>query len=245
MVFKFFDCQSINIMLTYNQCREIINIDSPSGRVYTTPEGTFPSITTMLGATANKTWLQRWIDSIGEEEANRIKEAAAERGTILHNYLERLYEEYDCPTKEQAKSFIASSGLNEEKPFIRTMTVELIKHLLANNFRSVSQEFVVWDSELKIAGRCDGVGYWNDKLVVIDYKTSRKKKTVSQIKDYYLQATFYCTAHNKLFNTQVDRFYILMAVEDGSSTVFTGSPHHYLPELKYRIKSYYALHRNT
>jgi len=30
-----------------------------------------------------------------------------------------------------------------------------------------------------------------------------------------------------------------MAVEDGSSLVFSGSPAHYLPELKYRIKAYY------
>lgn len=231
-------------MLTYNQCKDIQNIDSTSGRVYETPEGIFPSITTVLGATANKTWLQKWIDSVGEEEANRIKEAAAERGTILHNYLERLYEEYESPTKEQAKYFIASSGLNNEKPFIKTMTVELLKHLLVNNFRSVSQEFVVWDSELKVAGRCDGVGYWNGNLVVIDYKTSRKKKSVSQIKDYYLQATFYCTAHNKLFETKVNRFYILMAVEDGSTAVFTGTPSHYLPDLKYRIKRFYEQKKN-
>jgi ATP-dependent exoDNAse (exonuclease V) beta subunit len=226
-------------MLTYNYTKTIQNIDKPSGRVYDTPIGLFPSITTVLGATANKAWLQRWIESVGEEEANRIKEAAAERGTILHNYLERLYEEYDAPTKEQVKSFIALSGLNDEKPFIRKMTVELIKHLLVNDFRSVSQEFVVWDEELKVAGRCDGVGYWNNKLVVIDYKTSRKKKTISQIKDYYLQATFYCVAHNKMFDSKVNSFIILMAVEDGSSVVFTGSPTHYLPELKFRIKRFY------
>jgi hypothetical protein len=226
-------------MLTYNQCKEIKNIDSESGRVYNTPTGTYPSITTVLGATANKAWLQKWIESVGQEEADRIKNAAAERGTILHNYLERFYEEYDSPTKEQARSFIQSSGLTEEKPFIKTMTVELMKHLLVNNFRSVSQEFVVWDDELKIAGRCDGVGYWNDNLVVIDYKTSRKKKSVSQIKDYYLQATFYCNAHNKIFNSSVNRFIILMAVEDGSSQVFTGSPSVYAPELKFRVKRFY------
>lgn len=232
-------------MLTYNYTKTVQNIDKPSGRVYDTPVGYFPSITTVLGATANKIWLQKWIESVGEEEANRIKEAAAERGTILHNYLERLYEEYESPTKEQARNFIMSSGLSEEKPFIKKMTVELIKHMLANNFRSVSQEFVVWDEELKVAGRCDGVGYWNDNLVVIDYKTSRKKKSISQIKDYYLQATFYCTAHNKMFDNKVNSFIILMAVEDGTSIVFRGSPNHYLPELKYRIKSFYEQKKNN
>jgi ATP-dependent exoDNAse (exonuclease V) beta subunit len=231
-------------MLTYNQCKEVINIDKPSGRVYETPEGVFPSITTMLAATANKIWLQRWIESVGEEEATRIKEAAAQRGTILHNYLERLYEEYESPTKEQVRYFIDNSGLNDEKPFIKKMTVELMKHLLVNNFRSLSQEFVVWDKELGIAGRCDGVGYWNNKLIVIDYKTSRKKKNINQIKDYYLQATFYCTAHNSMFSNSVDSFVILMAVEDGTSQVFTGNPKHYLPELKYRIKRFNEQKKN-
>ena len=39
----------------------------PSGRTYFTPDGDYPSITTVLGKTANNVWLQAWKDKVGEE----------------------------------------------------------------------------------------------------------------------------------------------------------------------------------
>ena len=36
-----------------------------TGRTYYTPDGAYPSITTILGKTADNTWLQRWIDKVG------------------------------------------------------------------------------------------------------------------------------------------------------------------------------------
>ena len=167
-----------------------------------------------------------------------IKNAAAERGTILHNYLERFYEEYSSPSFQDAKNFIASSGLQDEKLFIQNMVKSLLKYLLANNFRSVSQEFVVWDNELELAGRCDGLGYWNDKLIVVDYKTSRRKKTRAQIEDYLLQATAYCRAHNQMFSDQVEAFAILIAIEDGNSQIFTGLYKNYEYALINRVAQY-------
>lgn len=225
-------------MLTYEECKKVVNIDRESGRVYDTPIGQFPSVTTVLGQTSNKEWLNQWIARVGKEEADRIKNAAAERGTILHNYLERFYEEYSSPSFQNAKDFIVSSGLQNEKLFIQNMVKSLLKHLLANNFRSLSQEFVVWDRELELAGRCDGLGYWNDKLIVVDYKTSRRKKTRAQIEDYLLQATAYCRAHNQMFSNQVNAFAILIAVEDGTSQVFTGLYKNYEHNLIQRVAQY-------
>lgn len=225
-------------MLTYEQCKEIKNIDRVSGRVYDTPIGQFPSVTTVLGKTGNKEWLEAWKARVGEAEAERIKNAAAERGTILHNYLENFYEKYSDPSVEQAKEFIANSGLTKEKPFIQKMVKELLKHLLVNNFKSIAQEFVVWDSELELAGRCDGLGYWNGKLVVIDYKTSRRKKSRAGIQDYLLQATAYCRAHNQMFENKVSSFIILIAVEDGTSQLFTGLYQNYEAALKTRVEEY-------
>lgn len=228
-------------MLTYEECKRVKNIDRESGRVYDTPIGRFPSVTTVLGQTGDKTWLKEWIARVGEAEANRIKTAAAKRGTILHNYLEKLYEEYDSPTIDEVRHFIQYSGLTSEKLFIQKMVKSLLKYLLANNFSSLSQEFVVWDKELKIAGRCDGLGYWNNKLIVIDYKTSRRKKSRASIEDYLLQATAYCKAHNQMFDNQVEAFAILIAVEDGTSQIFTGLYKNYEQKLINRVAEYKGL----
>jgi ATP-dependent exoDNAse (exonuclease V) beta subunit len=228
-------------MLTYEECKRVKNIDRESGRVYDTPIGRFPSVTTVLGQTADKTWLKEWIARVGEEEADRIKTAAAERGTILHDYLEKLYEQYDSPTIDEVKDFIQSSGLTSEKLFIQKMVKSLLKYLLVNNFKTLAQEFVVWDNELEIAGRCDSLGYWNDKLIVVDYKTSRRKKTKASIEDYFLQATAYCRAHNQMFNEQVEAFVILIAVEDGTSQIFTGLYKNYEQKLITRVNTYKGL----
>lgn len=228
-------------MLSYEECKKVVNIDKSSGRVYDTPIGQFPSVTTVLGQTANKEWLKQWIERVGEEEAERIKNAAAERGTILHNYFETFYEQYPSPSIEDARHFIKTSGLENEKPFIQKMVKNLLKHLLANNFRSIAQEFAVWDRELEIAGRCDGLGYWNDQLIVIDYKTSRARKSRANIKDYLLQATAYCRAHNQMFENQVKAFVILIAVEDGTTQLFTGLYKNYEQELIARVNSFKGL----
>ena len=40
------------------------------GRVYTTPDGNkYPSVTTVLGAGSDQSWLQEWKDRVGEKEA--------------------------------------------------------------------------------------------------------------------------------------------------------------------------------
>ena len=35
----------------------------PSGRTYHTPDGSYPSITTILGKTSDQTWLQKWKET--------------------------------------------------------------------------------------------------------------------------------------------------------------------------------------
>ena len=51
-----------------------------------------PSVTTVLGQTQSKdkeSSLQRWRDKVGHEEARRITQEAAARGTAMHLYLEK------------------------------------------------------------------------------------------------------------------------------------------------------------
>ena len=230
-------------MLTYNQCKDFKNIDKSSGRVYDTPKGFFPSVTTVLKATANMAGIEAWKLKVGEEEAQRILTEASARGTLLHSYLERFYLEYSEPNIEDARNFIKTSGMESEAHYIQVMIKETMKHLLANNFRSIAQEFVVWDTELELAGRCDNLGYWQNALTLVDFKTARKAKQLAYVKDYFLQATAYCKAHNRMFEDQIKRFVIIIANEEGGSQIFTGNPSNYIPELRYRVNKYYAINR--
>ena len=60
-------------------------------RHYDVGQEKLPSVTTILGATQSaekKASLKAWKDRVGEDQATRIKDQAAERGTAMHHILE-------------------------------------------------------------------------------------------------------------------------------------------------------------
>jgi len=60
-------------------------------RHYDVNDEKLPSVTTILQKTQTieKTEsLKRWVEKVGETEAERIKNNAAKRGTAMHSYLE-------------------------------------------------------------------------------------------------------------------------------------------------------------
>lgn len=231
-------------MLTYEICKAFQNFDLETGRVYEVPNHRFPSVTTVLKHSADMTGINRWRESVGHEEADRILNEASFRGTKLHSYLETFYEQYPQATTEQARQFVTSSGLLSEPSHIIDMVKRMMQVLIANSYHSLAQEFVVWNEELRYAGRCDSIGYFNNKLTLVDFKTARKEKPLAFIRDYFLQATAYCVAHNSLFEHQVSRFVIIIVNEKGTHQVFSGTPQQYLPELKYRVKKFYEHKKN-
>ena len=99
----------------------------------------------------------------------------------------------------------------------------------------------LWSPSLKYAGRVDLVGLWKGITTIVDFKTSKKKKNVKQIKDYYIQCAAYAYAHNELFDTNIKQIVILITVENTEPQIFTGNMLNYIPDLKYRINKYYEL----
>lgn len=199
----------------------------PTGRTYHTPDGNYPSITTILGKTANQQWLINWRNKVGEEEANRISKYATDRGELVHSYLERYWNGEDVmPEVESDNSYLDVSG----------MTKRLIKATNKNITNIFAQEIPVWNKELGYAGRVDAVGEWRNELAIIDYKTSKKRKYISGIKDYFLQVAAYAEATNLLYGTNINKLVILVTVENQNVQAFYGDRLRYLPELKYRLR---------
>ena len=79
--------------IDYEKTSSVYAETLPTGRTYFTPDGDFPSITTLLGKTSdNQVWLQKWRERVGEEEANRISKEATDRGTLIHEYAEKYFQ---------------------------------------------------------------------------------------------------------------------------------------------------------
>lgn len=221
-------------MIDYSVTNSVYAETLASGRTYMTPDGDFPSMTTILGKTSeNQVWLQKWIEKVGEEEAARISKAATDRGTLVHEYAEKHFNGEDI-----------KPDLMKERADVREMTANLIKAGERGIEEVWAQEIALWSPSLHYAGRVDLVGKWKGIPSIVDFKTSKKKKNVKQIKDYYVQCCGYAFAHNELFNTEIKQVVILITVESGGAQIFTGNMQHYLPELRYRVNKYHELLRS-
>ena len=84
-------------------------------RYYNVEEGTqYPSVTTILGAFADQSGLDKWRKRVGEAEANRISKFSANRGTVMHQLCE-YYILSEKPTpKEKREEALEILGLESD-----------------------------------------------------------------------------------------------------------------------------------
>src|SRR5690606_34731620 len=124
----------------------------------------------------------------------------------------------------------------------QTMTKNLIKATESGITNIWGQEMALFHSDLKFAGRVDMVGEWKNIPSIIDFKTSKKKKSISAITDYFLQCAGYAASHNKLYNTRINKLVIIITVENDEPQIFEGKTINYLSQLKNRVKTYYNMY---
>lgn len=171
--------------------------------------GLFPSITTVLGHTPTeetKAWLGAWKARVGESEAARKSKLATDRGTNVHEMLERFVR--GEPIKH-------GDFPEEHIRVFNSMKLELTKVGAV-----VGQEMVLYSKTLGVAGRCDMVAEHQGELSIVDYKTSTHAKTHADIGDYWLQTAFYALAHNEMYGTNIEKLVIMMGVENKLPMVF-------------------------
>lgn len=206
----------------------------PSGRTYYTPDGAYPSITTLLGKTSpNQIWLAKWRERVGDEEADRISREATERGELVHQYVEHYWNGVDI--KERL----------ETEPYrVKQPTEAIIEATLKGVEEVYAQEIPLWSPSLQYAGRVDMVAVWKGQLSIIDFKTSKKEKKAKDIKDYFIQTCGYAYAHNELYKTRINSVVIIIGVDNvKKAQVFEhrASPH--FPDLKLRTKQFHETYK--
>jgi len=174
-------------------------------RLYTTPTGNLPSVTTILTATQppeKKAGLERWRKSVGYAKAQQITTEAANRGTRMHTYLENYVLD----------GTIKDAGSNPYSQEAHLMATEIIMKGMVN----VNE---CWGSEVSLyfpgiyAGSTDLVGVHNDEPAIMDFKQSNKPKKDEYVKDYCLQLAAYAEAHNEVYGTKISRGVIMMCVK--------------------------------
>lgn len=183
---------------------DISTIQLAGRRFYSlTPELAYPSITTILGHTQpeeTKTWIDAWKKRVGNDKAEQVRNAAANRGTNTHLMLERHV---------RGEDIIAS-----EFPPEHVKIFNSLKASLARINSVVGQEVALFSAAFEVAGRCDMIAEYDGELSIVDYKTSTRVKSEADIGDYWLQCAFYALAHNEMYGTNIEKMVILMGVEN-------------------------------
>jgi genome maintenance exonuclease 1 len=170
-------------------------------RYYVTPEGNkYPSVTTILSEWKKKE-LAKWRKRVGAEEADRIKNFAAKRGTQFHT----LCEEY-----LNGEDVIDNIGgmFNQFKPLLGRI----------RNIKCMEQH--LYSDELKVAGQVDCVAEFDKCISIIDFKTSSKPKKEEYIWDYFMQASAYSYMFEDRTGIPIQDITILISCETGDNQVF-------------------------
>lgn len=199
----------------------------PGTRIYITPEGKhYPSITTVLGSVL-KEGIERWKAAVGTHEANRVLHHAGTRGTALHLIAEKyLNNETDI--------FEANT-----MPHVKALWYSIKPLLDANIGKVLMQEVPLYSDIFGVAGRVDCIAEYEGTLSVIDFKTSKQRKTKDYISNYFMQAAFYAAAFYERTNIPITQSVIIMAVDDDPNPiVFKENTYKWLKDLKQIIKKY-------
>ena len=103
-------------------------------------------------------------------------------------------------------------------------------------------ESKLYSDHLEVAGTVDCVGEYKGKLCIIDFKTSSKLKTKSQIKNYFMQTAAYAVAFEETTKVPVSNLLIIMAVAHEGCVIFEEKRDHYIDEFIDLREKYRELH---
>lgn len=204
-------------------------------RWYETPNGTFfPSITTILGTTApeeSKQALANWRNSLGHAKADAHSKARADHGTNVHLLAERYLKGEEV--------FASINGA--DVPQGDKVAFNALKLKLDKVEEVWGQECALYSNFFEVAGRCDLIGVYKKKPVIIDFKTSGRLKGDKDIYDYKLQLAFYGAAHNEMFGTSIEEGVVLMVAQNGFPLEFTFKLEDFYEPLQTRVQEFYEM----
>ena len=173
-------------------------------RHYDVSNEKLPSVTTILATTQSdekKESIARWKAKVGENEADRVRDQAASRGSNMHLHLER---------------HILGSGhmdLTDEGQVAGDMAQVIISKGLCDLSEIWGSEVVLFYPGL-YAGQTDLVGVYDYENSIVDFKQSNKPKRKEWIEDYFLQLAAYAMAHNCVYESEITQGVILMCTPD-------------------------------
>ena len=200
-------------------------------RYYDTPNGKkYPSITSLLSKESREA-IRQWRKRVGEEEANKITKKAANRGSLMHDVIEK---------------YLYNKNLLEEYNRSDLHFFNKVKRHINKIDNIFALEIPVFCHDIELAGRADCIAEYDGVPSIIDFKTSRKPKKREWCKNYFMQASFYSLALQEMTGIKVSNLVLILSNENGTIDIFQDKRSNHLKDLynireKYRYELLYEL----
>ena len=170
-------------------------------RTYDVDGSRLPSVTTILRATKDQSFLTKWKKRVGYEEAERIKNYSGKRGTAMHKFIEK---------------YIQESGYEDLTPIgveAKPMAQKIIEVGLQNISKYYGSEVTLYYPGL-YAGSTDLVCEHECKDTIVDFKQSNRPKKEEWTEDYYMQIAAYAMAHDYVHGSTIEQGIIMVCTPD-------------------------------
>ena len=202
---------------------DLVATTTSKGRTYDVPDGgSYPSITTVLSL-INEEAIAAWRKRVGEDEANRIGQRAASRGTQVHAIVER---------------YLKNEDTTDYLPHIR-QSLENLRPILDKSIGKIfGLETPLYSRHLGMAGRVDCVAEFDGVPSIVDFKTSRWPKTKEKIPNYFAQMTGYAIMFEERTGMPITNTVIVMDVDNHEPLVFKEHRDNYVDLLLSTKKEY-------
>lgn len=195
---------------------KLTRVDGPSGRYYATPEGNhYPSVTGIVGLGGQK-YIDEWRDKVGHDVADKISKSAADRGTLIHENCERYL-------RGESLSF----GMFQQTE------LRMFGHLLPI-LKDITEihalETQLYSDRLKCAGTVDLICRLSDnRMVILDWKTSGRFKESKDIEHYFCQCSAYAYMFYERTGIAIGSIIIAMTTEEFGLLKFEEGTKKWLP----------------
>ena len=193
-----------------------------------------PSVTAILNKTQpaeKREALRKWREAKGEEEATRIVDSSAARGTAMHKILEKYII-------EDGYLDLTDNGLQAHN-----MAKQVIERGLCNVPEFYGSEATLYYPGL-YAGSTDLVCIHKGEDAIVDFKQTNKPKKREWVGDYFLQLGAYGMAHDYVYKTTINKAVIMMCSKDNyyqefviQGPEFREAKHNFLK----RVTEYYEM----
>lgn len=201
-------------------------------RLYKTPVGDFPSMTSVLSVLKDESnGLEKWRERVGDEEADRITNEAATRGTSLHDLSERYLK------NELTRDQLVGPG---------SILFNRIKKYLDQVQLVIATEAALYNENLKYAGRTDAIVMMNDVVTIVDHKNSRKPINEKflfgrqKLFKYKIQVAGYALAFEQMTGIECNHGCLFVGNHlTSNANIFTFDLDCYKKEVELVVKAYY------